>query len=71
MNGAFYIAATGLGAEQRALDVVANNIANINTPGYKRSQMRFSELVSSVAQPTDPTSGATAASGTLNMPPSA
>ena len=53
MNGAFYIAATGLGTEQRALDVVANNIANVNTPGYKRSQMRFSELVSSTGQTTD------------------
>jgi flagellar basal-body rod protein FlgG len=45
MNGAFYIAATGLEAQQRALDVVANNIANINTPGFKRSEVRFSELV--------------------------
>lgn len=45
MNGAFYIGATGLAAEQRALDVVANNIANINTTAYKRSNIRFSELV--------------------------
>jgi flagellar basal-body rod protein FlgG len=45
MNGAFYIGATGLGAQQRALDVVANNIANINTLGFKRSAIRFSELV--------------------------
>lgn len=46
MNGAFYIGATGLDAQQRALDVIANNIANINTPTFKRSQVRFSELVS-------------------------
>lgn len=46
MNGAFYIGATGLEAQQRALDVIANNIANINTPTFKRSQVRFSELVS-------------------------
>lgn len=45
MNGAFYIGATGLDAQQHALDVVANNIANINTPGFKRSSVRFSELV--------------------------
>lgn len=45
MNGAFYIGATGLEAQQRALDVVANNIANINTPAYKRSEVRFSELL--------------------------
>lgn len=45
MNGAFYIGAVGLSAEQRALDVAANNIANINTPAFKRSSARFSELV--------------------------
>ena len=45
MNGAFYIGATGLRSQQSALDVIANNVANINTPSYKRSQVRFSELV--------------------------
>lgn len=46
MNGAFYVGATGLQAQQRALDVVANNISNVNTTGFKRSEIRFSELVS-------------------------
>lgn len=45
MNGAFYIGATGLRSQERALDATANNIANINTPGYKRTEVRFSELV--------------------------
>lgn len=45
MNGAFYIAATGLDAQQRALDVTANNVANINTTGFKRAAVRFSDLV--------------------------
>jgi flagellar basal-body rod protein FlgG len=45
MNGTFYIGATGLEAQQRALDVTANNIVNINTPGFKRTAVRFSELV--------------------------
>lgn len=45
MNGAFYIGATGLRAQQRALDLVANNIANLNTPGFKRGAARFSEVV--------------------------
>ena len=48
MNGAFYIGATGLDIQQRALDVVAHNIANINTPAFKRSAVRFSELVAPV-----------------------
>ena len=45
MNGAFYVGATGLQAQQRALDVIANNISNVNTNGFKRSEVRFSELV--------------------------
>lgn len=49
MNGAFYIGATGLRSQQTALDVAANNVANINTPGFKRSQVRFAELMSSGA----------------------
>jgi flagellar basal-body rod protein FlgG len=60
VNGAFYIGATGLAAEQRALDVVANNIANINTTAYKRASIRFSELVGGSAGDVDgaPTNGA-------------
>jgi flagellar basal-body rod protein FlgG len=45
MNGAFYVGATGLQAQQRGLDVIANNVANINTTAFKRSEIRFSELV--------------------------
>jgi flagellar basal-body rod protein FlgG len=45
MNGAFYIAATGLEAQQRALDITANNVANVNTTGFKRSGIQFSDLV--------------------------
>ncbi|MEM8694725.1 MAG: flagellar hook-basal body protein [Pseudomonadota bacterium] len=45
MNGAFYIGATGLSAQERGLAVTANNITNLNTPGYKRAAISFSELV--------------------------
>jgi flagellar basal-body rod protein FlgG len=50
MNGVFYIGATGMRAQQAALEATASNIANINTPGFKRSQIRFTELV---APPAD------------------
>lgn len=69
MNGAFYIGATGLRSEQQALDVVANNVANINTPAFKRAQVRFAELVGGapVKGPADaallPVSGADALAG--------
>ncbi len=45
MSDAFYVGAVGLQAQQRALDGIANNIANVNTPAFKRSQMRFSDMV--------------------------
>jgi flagellar basal-body rod protein FlgG len=57
MNGAFYVGATGLQAQQRGLDVIANNVANINTTAFKRSEIRFSELVmrSTVRADAEPT----------------
>lgn len=65
MNGAFYIGATGLGSQQRALEVVANNIVNMNTVGFKRSSVRFSELVG--GWPSDPTINAAAVAGQPGM----
>ena len=53
MNGAFYIGAVGLDAQQRALDVVANNIANLNTTAFKRSAVQFSDLVAPVRDGAD------------------
>ena len=35
MNIAFYSAATGMIAQQGGMNVTANNIANVNTVGYK------------------------------------
>lgn len=53
MNGAFYVGATGLQAQQRGLEVIANNVANINTSAFKRSEIRFSELVMRTAVRAD------------------
>lgn len=53
MNGAFYIAATGLQAQQRGLDAIANNIANVNTLGFKRSSIGFAELMAAPRTNTD------------------
>ncbi len=38
-------AATGLSAQQTALDIIANNLANSNTPGYKASRANFQDLI--------------------------
>ncbi|MEZ0604625.1 flagellar hook-basal body protein [Paraburkholderia sp. IW21] len=50
MNNVFYIGATGLNAQQTAVDLTANNIANMNTPAFKRGTVSFSELLKAGAQ---------------------
>lgn len=42
---ALAIAATGMNAQQLNLEVIANNVANINTTGYKRARAEFSDLL--------------------------
>jgi flagellar basal-body rod protein FlgG len=42
---ALAIAATGMSAQQTNLEVIANNIANINTTGFKRARAEFSDLL--------------------------
>jgi len=45
MLKAFSTAATGMSAQQVMVDVTANNLANINTSGFKRSQVNFQDLL--------------------------
>ncbi|NLG53419.1 MAG: flagellar hook-basal body complex protein [Clostridiales bacterium] len=45
MIQAFYTSAAGMSAQQTNLDVIANNISNINTPGYRVRRAEFSELL--------------------------
>ena len=42
---ALSIAATGMNAQQTNLEVIANNIANVNTTGFKRARAEFSDLL--------------------------
>jgi len=42
---------TGLRAHQQLLDVVGNNLANMNTPGFKAARARFSDLLSDTKRP--------------------
>src|SRR5690349_15583519 len=44
--GSFSAGLSGLTANAEALKVVGNNLANLNTVGYKASQAAFEELVS-------------------------
>lgn len=45
MNGSFYTAALGASGQQTKIDVLANNIANVKTIGYKPKTSAFSNLV--------------------------
>ena len=65
MLRAFSTAATGMEAQQRMVDVTANNLANINTNGFKRSQVDFQDLlyVEIRASGTEVASGITAPAG--------
>ncbi|HEX4767773.1 MAG TPA: flagellar basal-body rod protein FlgG [Lichenihabitans sp.] len=42
---ALAIAATGMSAQQTNVEVIANNLANINTTGFKRGKAEFSDLL--------------------------
>ncbi len=46
MLRSMFAAVTGLRAHQAFMDVVGNNIANVNTTGYKSSSVLFEDLLS-------------------------
>ncbi|HEY8312072.1 MAG TPA: flagellar basal-body rod protein FlgG [Gemmatimonadaceae bacterium] len=45
MDPALHTAATGMQAQQTRTDVIANNLANVNTTGFKRSRAHFEDLL--------------------------
>lgn len=54
MSDAFYVGAVGLKAQERALDVISNNIANANTPAFKRADVRFASIIATRGDPDVP-----------------
>jgi len=60
MIRALWTAATGLQAQQLNIDVVANNLANVNTSGFKRGRADFQDLLyQTLRMPGTATSGST------------
>jgi len=49
MDSGFYAACTGLLAQTDALELTANNVANLNTTGYKGQQQFYRSLEASIA----------------------
>ena len=45
MMRALYTAATGMRAEQTNVDTISNNLANVNTYGYKAERAEFKSLL--------------------------
>ncbi len=45
MIRALHTAATGMEAQQQRIDVTANNLANVNTTGFKKSRADFQDLL--------------------------
>jgi flagellar basal-body rod protein FlgG len=67
MNGAFEISGVGLVTQQQALDAIAGNIANVNTPGFKRAEVRFSEILARQLDPSNPRSDLAGAPATASV----
>jgi len=45
MEAALWVAKTGLDAQQTRMTVVSNNLANVNTTGFKRDRATFEDLL--------------------------
>jgi flagellar basal-body rod protein FlgG len=45
VNRSLYIAATGMNAQQAQMGAISNNLANVNTNGFKGSRAVFEDLM--------------------------
>lgn len=61
MLRALSTAATGMIGQQNYLDVISNNIANVNTTGFKKSRVEFQDMLSQAVR----TPGAMISQGTF------
>jgi flagellar basal-body rod protein FlgG len=60
MQRALWSAASGMQAQQMQIDTIANNLANVNTNGFKRSRAEFQDLLyQTVTAPGAPSSSTT------------
>ncbi len=55
MISALWTAATGMHAQQTNIDVTSNNLANVNSSGFKKSRVGFQDLMyQTITQPGSP-----------------
>jgi len=68
MIRALYTAATGMNAQELNIDVISNNLANVNTSGYKKSRADFQDLMyQAVVEPGAPTSSSSTTSSGIQV----
>ena len=60
MNSGMYSAVSGSLASMQRMDMISNNLANINTPGYKKDKMSFEGLLAGASNPPAVPQGTTA-----------
>lgn len=51
MNSGMYASVSGSLAAMRRLDIISNNLANVNTPGFKKDKMSFESLLAGPVNP--------------------
>ncbi len=57
MDKVLQVAASGMQAQKLFIDVIANNLANVNTTGYKKSDLEFQDLLyQTIRRAGEPTS---------------
>lgn len=60
MNSGMYSALSGNLAAMRRLDIISNNLANVNTNGFKKEKMSFEGLLAGAVNPPNVPQGRTA-----------
>jgi len=60
MNSGMYSALSGSIAAMKRLDIISNNLANVNTPGFKKDKMLFESLLAGSVNPPAVPQGSTA-----------
>lgn len=59
--GSLFTAVSGLSAQSQSISMISNNIANVTTVGYKRTDAEFSSLVTGVGRSTTYSPGSVSA----------
>ena len=60
MNSGMYSALSGNVTAMKRLDIISNNLANVNTPGFKKDKMLFESMLAGTQNPPRVPEGSTA-----------